>query len=155
MEWTALVATVVGAVIGVGSTLATDRIRWRRDTGERDRETLRTVSAEFLDALTQARDAISDASRSGHLPVEERAQLARAGILDHGVHPKQYQLELLATPEVARLAGDAAYRLLLYRDAVVAGHTRDDTECAHVRRAFREARQKLMSAMRTALMRPS
>ena len=154
MEWTALVATVVGAVIGVGSTLATDRIRWKRDTSARDREILRTVSAEFIDALTQARDAISDASRSGHLRVEERAQLARAGILDHAVHAKQYQLELLAEPEVACLAGDAAYQLVLYRDAVVAGHTRDDTECTHARRAFREARQELMSAMRTSLARP-
>ncbi|GAA2628307.1 hypothetical protein GCM10010425_27850 [Streptomyces spororaveus] len=148
-----MVATVVGAVIGVGSTLATDRLRWRRDTGERDRETLRTVSAQFLEALTEARDAISDASRSEHLPVDERAQLARGSILTHGVHAKQYQLELLATPEVAQLAGDAAYQLLLYRDVVVAGHTRDDAECAQVRRAFREARQKLMAAIRSSLTR--
>ncbi|RPK51779.1 hypothetical protein EES39_03255 [Streptomyces sp. ADI92-24] len=154
MEWTALVATVMGAVIGVGSTLATDRVRWRRDRGERDRETLRAVSAQFLEALTEARDAISDASRSGHLPVDERTELARAGILSHGVHSKQYQLELLASPEVAQCARDAAYQLLLYRDTVVAGHLRDDPECAQVRRAFREARQKLMAAMRSSLARP-
>ncbi|MEV6160331.1 hypothetical protein AB0L71_00100 [Streptomyces sp. NPDC052052] len=154
MDWTALIATLVGAVIGVGSTLTTDRVRWRRDTGERDRETLRTVYAQFLEALTGARDAISDASRSGHLPADERVELARAGILANGVHAKQYQLELLATPEVARFATDAAYQLLLYRDAVVAGHLRDDPECTEARRAFREARQKLMAAMRSALTRP-
>ncbi|MFD4019148.1 hypothetical protein [Streptomyces sindenensis] len=85
MEWTALAATVVGAVIGVGSTLVTDRVSWRRDTRERDRETLRTG------------------------------------------------------------------RLLLYRDAVVAGHLRDDPECTQARRTFREARQKLMTAMRSSL----
>ncbi|MFF4246126.1 hypothetical protein ACFYY2_16850 [Streptomyces sp. NPDC001822] len=154
MEWTALVATVVGAVIGVGSTLAADRMRWRRDTGERDRETMRTVSAQFLEALTEARDAISDASRSAHLSPDERAGLARAGTLDHGVHAKQYQLELLATPEVAQSARDAAYQLLLYRDTVIAGHLRDDPECAEMRRDFREARQKLMAAMRASLSRP-
>ncbi|MFJ5865547.1 hypothetical protein ACIQEY_14170 [Streptomyces parvus] len=151
MEWTALAATVVGAVIGVGSTLVTDRVSWRRDTRERDRETLRTVAAQFLEALTEARDAISDASRSEHLPVAERAQLARAGTSAQGVHAKQYQLELLATPEVAESARDASYRLLLYRDAVVAGHLRDDPECTQARRAFREARQKLMTAMRSSL----
>ncbi|MGW1813189.1 hypothetical protein ACWCQM_06400 [Streptomyces sp. NPDC002125] len=154
MEWTALVATVVGAVIGVGSTLATDRVRWRRDTGEHDRETLRTVSAQFLEALTEARDAISDASRSGHLPPDERAELARASTLAHGVHAKQYQLELLAAPDVAQSARDTAHQLLLYRDTVVAGHVRDDPECAQVRRDFREARQKLMTAMRSSLSRP-
>ncbi|NEC21875.1 hypothetical protein [Streptomyces parvus] len=46
---------------------------------------------------------------------------------------------------------DASYRLLLYRDAVVAGHLRDDPECTQARRAFREARQKLMTAMRSSL----
>ncbi|MGW6287966.1 hypothetical protein [Streptomyces sp. NPDC055107] len=151
MEWTALVATVVGAVIGVGSTLVTDRVSWRRDTRERDRETLRTAAAQFLEALTEARDTISDASRSEHLPVAERAQLARASTLAQGVHAKQYQLELLATPEVAESARDAAHQLLLYRDAVIAGHLRDDPECTQARRAFRESRQKLMTAMRSSL----
>ncbi|PVC86835.1 hypothetical protein [Streptomyces sp. CS131] len=151
MEWTALAATVLGAVIGVGSTLVTDRVSWRRDTRERDRETLRTVAAQFLEALTEARDAISDASRSEHLPVAERAQLARASTSAQGVHAKQYQLELLAAPEVAESARDASYRLLLYRDAVVAGHLRDDSECTQARRAFREARQKLMTDMRSSL----
>lgn len=115
---------------------------------------MRTVSAQFLEALTEARDAISDASRSGHLSLDERAELARASTLAHGVHAKQYQLELLATPEVAQSARDTAYRLLLYRDTVVAGHLRDDPECAQTRRNFREARQKLMAAMRSSLSRP-
>ncbi|WLQ43300.1 hypothetical protein P8A22_27330 [Streptomyces laculatispora] len=77
--------------------------------------------------------------------MDERTELARAGILSHGVHSKQYQLELLTSPEVAQCARDAAYQLILYRDAVVAGHLRDDPECTQVRRAFREARQKLMA----------
>ncbi|MFS0694084.1 hypothetical protein [Streptomyces nitrosporeus] len=153
MEWTALAATVVGAVIGVGSTLVTDRVSWRRDTSERDRETLLTEATQFLEALTEARDVISDASRSQDLPADERAQLARAAFLSQGVHAKQYRLELLATPEVAESARDAAQQLLLYRDAVVAGHLRDDPECAQARRAFREARQKLMTAMRSSLGR--
>ncbi|MFG3393148.1 hypothetical protein [Streptomyces parvus] len=141
----------MGAVIGVGSTLVTDRVSWRRDTRERDRGTLRTVAAQFLEALTEARDAVSDASRSEHLPVAERAQLARASTSAQEVHAKQYQLELLATPEVAESARDASYGLLLYRDAVVAGHLRDDPECTQARRAFREARQKQMTDMRSSL----
>ncbi|MER5890801.1 hypothetical protein ABT160_43870 [Streptomyces sp. NPDC001941] len=154
MEWTALVATVLGAAIGVGSTLAVDRARWERDTGERDREVFRSTAADFLNALTEARDAISDASRAAHLPTAERADLARAGFLDHGVHAQQYQLELIAEPRVARLANEAAQHLLAYRDAVIAGHLREDEQCAQARRAFREARQELMSALRDALARP-
>ncbi|MFF5896279.1 hypothetical protein ACFY8O_10205 [Streptomyces argenteolus] len=154
MEWTALVATVVGAVIGVGTTLVTERVNWRRNADEQDRETLRTTAAQFLEALTEARDTISDASRSEHLPVDERAQHARAAFLTHGVHAKQYQLELLAPPEVAECARDAAHQLVLYRDAVAAGHLRDDAACTQARRAFREARQKLMGTLRASLVRP-
>ncbi|WP_435296442.1 hypothetical protein [Streptomyces sp. YPW6] len=109
------------------------------------------MAAQFLEALTEARDVISDASRSEHLPAAERARLARVGILAQGVHAKQYQLELLATPETAETARDAAYQLVLYRDAVAAGHLRDAPECTQARRAFREARQKLMTDIRSSL----
>ncbi|QYA93798.1 hypothetical protein KZO11_08760 [Streptomyces anulatus] len=53
---------------------------------------------------------MSDASRSEHLPVAERAQLARASTLAQGMYAKQYQLEPLAIPEAPRTvtAGDAA-----------------------------------------------
>ncbi|MER5745667.1 hypothetical protein ABT097_20640 [Streptomyces sp. NPDC002225] len=153
MEWTALIATAVGAAIGVGSTLVTDRATWRRGTREQDREALRTAAARFLEALTEARDTISDASGSAHLPPDERAQLARAAFTAHSLYSKQYQLELLAPSEVAESARDATHQLLRYRDAVAAGHLRDAPECAGARRAFREARQRLMAAMRSSLAR--
>ncbi|MFC4886654.1 hypothetical protein ACFPK5_15845 [Streptomyces beijiangensis] len=59
--------------------------------------------------------------------MDQRTELARAGIVAHGVYAKQYQLELLATPEAAQSAKDAAYQLLLYRDAVAAGVLRAST----------------------------
>ncbi|MGW1410908.1 hypothetical protein [Streptomyces sp. NPDC002403] len=150
MEWTTLVSTMLGAVIGVGSTLLADRLRWRRDTGERDREMLRSSYVEFLEALTQARDVISQASRASNTVQQEQIQSA---LLEHGVHVKQYQLELLAPAHVVTKARDAGYKLALYRDAVVDGARRDDPECADARRVFRAAREELMEAMRLAVMR--
>lgn len=150
MEWTTLVSTMSGAVIGVGSTLLADRLRWQRDAGERDRELLRSSYVQFLEALTQARDVISQASRASN---PTRLEQVRSALLEHGVHVKQYQLELLAPSHVASKARDAGYKLALYRDAVVAGARRDDPECADARRAFRAAREELMEAMRLAVVR--
>ncbi len=65
MEWTALVATVVGAVIGVGSTLVTDRVSWRRDTRERDREALSTAAALFLAPSGAMAQGVTTGSISG------------------------------------------------------------------------------------------
>ncbi|MFF9510129.1 hypothetical protein ACF1BU_23555 [Streptomyces sp. NPDC014724] len=150
MEWTTLVSTMSGAVIGVGSTLLADRLRWRRDAGERDREMLRSSYVQFLEALTQARDVISHASRASNAAQLEQVQSA---LLEHGVHVKQYQLELLAPSHVVSKARDAGYKLALYQDAVVAGARRADPECADARRAFRAAREELMEAMRLAVVR--
>lgn len=61
MQWATIIATALGAVVGVLSSAASDRLHWRRDVSERDRESLRTAYAEFLDAVTQASNAIGHA----------------------------------------------------------------------------------------------
>ncbi|MFE4801801.1 hypothetical protein ACFRFL_44390 [Streptomyces sp. NPDC056708] len=152
MEWTTLFSTAFGAVIGVGSTLLADRLRWHRDTSERDREALRTFYAQFLEALTQARDIVSQASRDSNTSEEDR-RIAPTALFDHGVYVKQYQLELLAPPQVVTKARDAAHKLAQYRDVVAAGARRDDPECEQSRRAFRVAREELMETMRIAVAR--
>ncbi|MEU1890410.1 hypothetical protein [Streptomyces pristinaespiralis] len=150
MDWTVLLTTGFGAVIGVGSTLLADQVRWRRDTEDRDREALRSAYAQYLEALTAARDAISQASLidSGDEP-----EVARTAFLDHGVYIQQYQLELIAPEQVVGKAKAAAHALAEYRDVVVSGSRRADVECTAARRAFRQSREQLMDAMRQALAR--
>jgi hypothetical protein len=57
VEWTTLAATGLGAVVGVGSTLLADRVRWRRETGERDRRERRDL---YVSCLTRYRLAYED-----------------------------------------------------------------------------------------------
>ncbi|MFF0067046.1 hypothetical protein ACFYRC_37230 [Streptomyces sp. NPDC005279] len=154
MDWTGVVAVALGGAIGVGSTLATDRVRWRRDSVAQDRETLRAVYVQYLEALAQARDVISHASREVHRSAEERAQMAWTVTRDHGVYARQYALELIAPVEVVERTKGVADRLVTYRDAVVQGETWRDAGCTEARRALREARHALMDAMRATLARP-
>lgn len=80
MQWTAIVATAIGAVIGVVSTLTADHVRWRRDLSERDRDAMRTSYAQYVEALTQARDEITQTSRDPGLTAEERADSVRTEV---------------------------------------------------------------------------
>ncbi|MFD5845594.1 hypothetical protein [Streptomyces chartreusis] len=155
MQWTAIVATAIGAVIGVVSTLTADHVRWRRDLSERDRDAMRTSYARYVEALTQARDEITQTSRDPGLTVEERAESVRTVIGRHGVYASQHQLELTAPVKVVRLAIKAAHELAGYRDSVINGFMREDPECAKARRAYREARYRLIDAMRVSLERRS
>jgi hypothetical protein len=149
MQWTAIVATVVGAVLGVGSTLIADRLRWRRELAERDRDALRASFMEYLAALAQARDAFSRAE-----PVQEHVGKGHIAIGEHGVYAVQQQLELIARQPVTDLAGRATLAILDFYDAVVAGHDVDSAEYVHAWQAVRETRRALVEAMQTALQRP-
>ncbi|MGV9311144.1 hypothetical protein ACWDR0_02980 [Streptomyces sp. NPDC003691] len=147
MGWTVVLATVIGAGIGVGSTLAADRIRWRRETAERERDQLRTACADYLVALAEARDGISWASRDPATPPDGRAEQARTAFAGQAVYAKLYILQLIAPEALVVLAGRASERLTRYRDAVSDGALRDDPACTEARRAFREARRALMAEM--------
>ncbi|MER5382410.1 hypothetical protein ABT040_19390 [Streptomyces sp. NPDC002688] len=153
MEWTALIGTGLGAVIGVGSTLAADRMRWRRETRERERVNLQVLYAEFIEALLGARDAIDQVSKQADNSPQERAQSVRDVISDHGTYTKEYQLELVAPASVITRAQDATHKLALYRDTVLHGATRDDPPCLQARVTFRDARKALVGEMRTTLRR--
>ncbi|MER7048949.1 hypothetical protein [Streptomyces jumonjinensis] len=155
MDWTTLLATGLGALIGVGSTLVGDRIRWRRDTSEIDRERLETRCVELLEALTNARDGISLASREVDTAASDRAQLARASFAGQNVYAKKYLLELIAPADVAQLADEASYELTVYRDAVADGAIFDDSACAQARRSFRKSRKALMVGMQGIIQRPA
>ena len=153
MQWTAIVATALGAVIGIVSTLTADRVRWGRELSERDRDAMRTSYAQYVEALTQAHDDITQASRDPSLTAEERAASVRTVIGGRGVYAKQHQLELTAPTTVVRLALKAAHELAGYRDSVINGFMRADAECTEARRAYREARYSLIDAMRSSLER--
>ncbi|GHE61230.1 hypothetical protein [Streptomyces capitiformicae] len=111
MQWTALLATALGAAIGIVSTSIADRARWRRDTSERDREALRTSFSPYVEALKEAYDAITHVSTEVDRPIDERAEVMRMVIGQHGVYAKQHQLELMAPLAVTQLALAAAHKL--------------------------------------------
>ncbi|MFI0941367.1 hypothetical protein [Streptomyces sp. NPDC021020] len=146
MDGTAIVATAVGTILGVVSTLAADQVRWRRERSERDRDALRAAFTLYLTAVTQARDAFA---RAG--PAPDRVGRGHLAMGEHGVYSAQQQVELVAPQAVADMAGGVTLAVLDFYDAVTAGHPPDSTEYVQAWRAVRDARRALLGAMRAAL----
>lgn len=153
MEWAAVIATALGAVVGVLSSAASDRLRWHRDISEKDREGLRTIYAEFLDAVTRARNTISHTAHNSHGPLEDKETTARGSLTDAGVYEKLYRLELSAPPNILPLAGEVLSALLGLRDIVRHGVTPRDAEYNEAWVKLRETRTALLEAMRKSLNR--
>ncbi|MFF3330321.1 hypothetical protein ACFYWX_12305 [Streptomyces sp. NPDC002888] len=57
MDWATLAATGLGALVGVGSTLLADRVRWQRDLTERNRQERKEI---YVACLTKYRQAYED-----------------------------------------------------------------------------------------------
>ncbi|WP_367322265.1 hypothetical protein [Streptomyces sp. HUAS ZL42] len=67
MEWATLAATGLGALVGVGSTLLADRMRWRRDLAERNRQERKAI---YVTCLTKYRQAYEDMYAASARPPE-------------------------------------------------------------------------------------
>jgi hypothetical protein len=73
-----LLAAVVGAVIGVGSTLITDSVRARREVDQKWADTKRLVYVRFLMAMAQAHSRMKVAALEQLGPAEKRRAVSAA-----------------------------------------------------------------------------
>ena len=111
MSWIPVLATVVGAVVGLGSGLFIDRVRSRRDDSANWRTVRRETYVSYLSALHEANEAMRAVSLGEHAPDLTRMAAARAAFRAARVTMTREQVILLA-PEPVIIAADAAFRSL-------------------------------------------
>ncbi|MFF4787892.1 hypothetical protein ACFY3E_42075 [Streptomyces griseorubiginosus] len=151
MEWGTIVGTVLGAVVGVGSTLVADRARWRREQSARDRESKRQLYADYLAALSRTRNEFRSLVRQLDLTVEERAGAAGRSFREGGAYELRYQVALVAPEAVTVNAHQALHWLRDMNDIVEQGVVRGDERWERSHGAFSDALSALRVAMRTDL----
>lgn len=128
MDWAPLVSTTLGAVIGIASTLATDRARTRRGRQDTDRAARQQLYGDYLAALARTRNQIRMAARPTALPAAERTRRAAEAFHEGNAYELRYQIAVVAPQPVVE-ASTAAFRALRdLRDHVEAGahHTSPD-----------------------------
>jgi hypothetical protein len=109
MDWTVPLSTLVGAFVGVGSTLLVDLVRSRRDRIHQLVTVRRQVYAQYLDALTKTDGELQMLAVSQSTPVDELD--TRTAWRKYSLLALRYEVELVAPESVAKTA-DAAYRTL-------------------------------------------
>ncbi|MGP3969283.1 hypothetical protein [Streptomyces sp. 6N223] len=152
MDWTTPVSTLIGALVGVGSTLLGETVRSRRDRGHQLYQLRRELYARYLEALTSTDSELQLLAVRQRTPVDE-ADL-RAAWRSHSLLALKYEIELVAPPPVAA-ASDTAYRALRAMrnvmgttEVTVAASHRGSAEWEEVHRPYSDAMAALRSAMR-------
>ncbi|MFF9058561.1 hypothetical protein ACF09K_07625 [Streptomyces sp. NPDC014882] len=150
MDWLAPVNTLTGAVIGIGSTLLADRVRWRRDREALDRDTRRQAYAAFMAALSDAYTRLHETAGDSLPPAEARTA-AHGVFTASNLYPLRYELALIAPWDVMAPVNEAFWKVRALRDLAAAGTVTDAPEFrAHVR-DYLAAAEAAQAAMREDL----
>ena len=156
MDWLPLISTLLGAFIGVGSTLVVDRVRWRRDQERQGRETRRTVYVEFLGALHTARESFWLLSRGVIPPGKSLEDAAREVLHISQVWITGERLLITAPQTVIDVVDIVTKELRRLRDVVGAGHTNESPEFHQAESTYVDALINLRATIRNDLdIRPS
>ncbi|MCG6499903.1 hypothetical protein [Kitasatospora sp. A2-31] len=115
MDWGTIVGTITGAVVGVGTTMLTDRARWRREQAVRSNTVKRELYASYLAAAARTWNEIHAAVVTSSEPWPERARAAGAAYREGGVFELRYQISITAPPHIVALSDKTmrGYRTLV------------------------------------------
>lgn len=151
MQWLTLVSTVVGALIGVGSTLIADRLRWSRDRSKAIHEARRQLYSDLLADLAATRDAVRAVGRGYHGAEVPRQQAAEDAFRSANLYSRRYQVSISAPPEVVEAATAAFRSLRGLRDVVASGRDSGSEEYVTERERYDAALGVLIRRMRDDL----
>ncbi|OPC77841.1 hypothetical protein B4N89_36855 [Embleya scabrispora] len=121
MDWIAPVSALVGTALGVAATLVADRLRWRRETTERQTDLRRQLYAEYLAAVSRMRGILVDVARDVPPGAADREQRIRAGFLSPGAYELRHRLAIVAPSDVIAAARATFIALRDIRDCLIAG----------------------------------
>ncbi|MFI2026798.1 hypothetical protein [Streptomyces buecherae] len=151
MGWGSILSTLLGALIGVFSTLAADWSRASRDRRANDQDVRRQTYADYLAALAQTRNLLRLAARSRSTPLEERARNAMEAFRDGSAYELRYQIALVAPTAVVD-ASTAAFRALRdLRDLVEEGAIHTEQNYLVLRDHWESCFAELRAAMKSDL----
>jgi hypothetical protein len=148
MDWSTAVGTVLGAVIGTGSAVLSERARWSLGRVDRRRDALKSSCACYLANLAKAVEQIWHAAREHG---DGWLHQAMTSMQDHGVQEARFDLSLIAPASVVGETEEVSILLAEWRDIVGAGARQGDDAFEKAWTAYRASRETLLGTMRAAL----
>jgi len=152
MNWITPLATLIGAVVGVGSALLVERFRWSRDR-EKDRaQKRREVYIEFLMALSQSHSSMRSTVLQADDEPDSRRYTALHEALDgSGLWRFRQSLSLTAPADIIELAVDTCDALGAVRDTLIAAPDIRSDAYLRAREDLWRTNSELREAMRKDL----
>jgi hypothetical protein len=150
MEWTTLVAALVGAAIATATTLLTENRRDRREAATEWWRTRLDMYAPYLSGLAQACGGLGELSRSKRVMTDdEREDETRR--LFAPCHELRHRFELVAPPDVLEPGLEYFRRARDLRNLVGASGERDRAKFRNADTLVFDARSLTISAMQVDL----
>jgi hypothetical protein len=146
--WITVIATVLGAVIGTGSAVLSERARWSLGRGDRRRDALKESCARYLASLAKAVEQVWHAAREHGDGWLDQAMTA---MRDHEVQEMRFELSLIAPADVTRRAEEVSIRFAEWRDSAGKGARQGDEIFEEGWVAYRTSRDDLLEMMRWTL----
>jgi hypothetical protein len=151
VDLTAPLSTVIGAVVGVGSTIIADRFRWNRDEHRGRLRTRREVYTEFLVALSVAHDNLQAVAISEDLDPDARPGRLHLVVNDSGLWRARQTLSLVAPRSILDRAEEVTEALEHVKEALTADLTIFSDAYSKTRADFWRANAELRQLMREDL----
>ncbi|MFD8421651.1 hypothetical protein [Streptomyces sp. NPDC059466] len=149
MTWISLLATLVGAVIAMGSALLVERRKTQRETTAEWHRTRRELYTRFLAAHAQAGSDLRNLAATPTLDADERYRQARAAYTH--CYASRHELELLAPQAVVGPAEKCSGAVRGMRDAVSSGLLLESDQFSELTRQYLDLRLQTRDAMRADL----
>jgi hypothetical protein len=151
VQWTTLLATLVGAAIAMGTSLVVQARKDRHDLAAEWRQIRREIYMTFLSALAKARSELLALSKKSDMTDVDRDETARQVFAP--CYEQRHHLEVVAPSAVAKAALAYFRTVRGLRNVVAAGKGVTDPEweanAGHMKRAL----QTVQESMRHDLQR--
>jgi len=147
VDWIPVVTTLLGTVVGVGSTLVVDRVRSSREQRQRWDDLRRQSYVQFLVATNHTHQALCAVALGISSSEAPKAARAREAFVSNGIYAACEQVVIVA-PEPIRIAANVAFDLLKrYRDLIENGHDTDNSANRALLDQYRQSRDSLRELM--------
>jgi hypothetical protein len=155
MEWSTLLATLVGGALGLSSSLLVDRSRSHRDRRDQWLRTRIEVYVDYLAELSRAYESLWALARGEYESAAQDLNAAARLILRGGAIFQTRQRLLILASQSVTAAGDAAFNnLMQLRSVAGAGHRADSEEFRSANQSYRSSMDMLRAAIRSELDLP-
>ncbi|WP_410663333.1 hypothetical protein [Amycolatopsis sp. lyj-84] len=151
MQWTTLLATLVGAAIAMGTSLGVQARKDRHELAAEWRQIRRDMYMTFLSVLARSRSELLALSKKNDLTEAELDETARQVFAS--CYEQRHHLEVVAPPAVTKAALACFRTVRALRNVVAAGNGVTDPEWKANAGQIKHTLESVQSAMRDDLQR--